>query len=90
MSKTIDSTTPARQRTYEELEAEARAAGLSLPDYLHAEHLRTRERLTPEEIMARMCNREKVSLTNEQIVALIHEGRDERDHELAATLNDRR
>ena len=66
------------------LKAKAAMSGRSLSDFLLIELRRIAEQLTREEFLERLSKREPAKLPPGVVVAALHDGREERDRELAA------
>ncbi len=79
MSKTLQEILSVKSERYQQLEAAAHAAGLSLPDYLDREWEKANPPLPKEQLIERMKTRTRVKV---DAAAAIREAREERDAQM--------
>jgi antitoxin FitA len=68
--------------TLRKLKQRAAKEGISLSAYLRAELEKLAERPTMKELMERIRSRPPINISNEEIVKIIHEGREARDRQI--------
>ena len=83
MNKTLKEILSVKSERYQQLEAEAKAAGLSVPDYVHQQWVKENPPLTKEQLIERMKTRKRVKIDAAELVRL---GREERDAQIEETL----
>jgi antitoxin FitA len=68
--------------SHSKLAERAQKQGISLSEYLRVELAKLAERPTMEELMARLKSLPPVNISSDEIVKIIHEGREERDQQI--------